>query len=553
MRTRALSCAQRASLRCASVKSPLGIDKETCNNTEAQTTYIWDEENRLQAVDTNPSTVEVDGISLYTYDDHGERIVKDVLYQGFITPGPQAPVDHMYSVYPNGLVTMKVYIGTLISSLPTYTKHYYAGTQRISGALGSSEKIGVFNCNWLIIPFGNGGAPINEKDVALQKAQAAVAHGNDILQQLNINGATYGQNGGYTGNCTTDFSGPQENDVFWYHLDHLGSSSFITGKDGEVNQNIEYFPSGETFVENHLNSYNTPYLYNSKELDDETGYYYYGARYYNPRTSLWLGTDALAGYDPIMNSEHYIDGQHNGGVYNSGNLNPYTYCYQNPLVYIDPNGKQVNKIKKYEQQAHNFKSFETNNFRINPNTKTWYFDHTASARNKTIKFMGGVLGFETDSQNTVMAGPVIEKVKNARSVKIAQVELTKLLFKDGKLDKGETQGYWYDIGTIFGKDHKNFARISVMSGIDLMDGNFYDKNTFFQEENVLGSFWASARVSEDGKNIIMTVFDTKTIGSLTDGLLKRDKGSKASKFHSYIWNVPTKDFLIQAYKNSKTK
>jgi len=222
-----------------------------------------------------------------------------------------------------------------------YTKHYFAGTQRINGALGSSENIGVFNCDWLITPMGNGAPPINEKDVALQKAQAAAAHGNTILQQLGINGVTYGQGGGYTGNCTTDFSGPEETDVYWYHSDHLGSTSFVTGIDGEVNQNIEYFPSGETFVENHLNSYNTPYKFNSKELDDETGYYYYGARYYNPRVSLWLNVDPLASYDPIMNAEHYIDGQHNAGIYNSGNLNPYIYTYNSPIVYIDPNGKQA--------------------------------------------------------------------------------------------------------------------------------------------------------------------------------------------------------------------
>jgi hypothetical protein len=45
-----------------------------------------------------------------------------------------------------------------------------------------------------------------------------------------------------------------------------------------------------------------------------------------------------------MNDEHYIDGEHNGGVYNSGNLNSYGYCYQNPVKYIDPNGKQVDVI-----------------------------------------------------------------------------------------------------------------------------------------------------------------------------------------------------------------
>jgi len=94
------------------------------------------------------------------------------------------------------------------------------------------------------------------------------------------------------------------------------------------------------FLENHLNSYNTPYLYNSKELDDETGYYYYGARYYNPRVSLWLNVDPLASYDPIMNGEHYMDGEHNGGVYNSGNLNPYIYTYNSPIIFTDPNGKQ---------------------------------------------------------------------------------------------------------------------------------------------------------------------------------------------------------------------
>ena len=68
---------------------------------------------------------------------------------------------------------------------------------------------------------------------------------------------------------------------------------------------------------------------------------YYGARYYNPRESVWLSVDPLSGYNPMMEVEHYIDGQHNGGVYNSFNLNTYGYCYQSPIILIDPNGKQV--------------------------------------------------------------------------------------------------------------------------------------------------------------------------------------------------------------------
>ena len=50
--------------------------------------------------------------------------------------------------------------------------------------------------------------------------------------------------------------------------------------------------------------------------------------------------DPLADYNPFYNSEHYIDGQHNEGVYNAGNLNPYIYCYQSPVKFVDPNGKQ---------------------------------------------------------------------------------------------------------------------------------------------------------------------------------------------------------------------
>jgi hypothetical protein len=42
-----------------------------------------------------------------------------------------------------------------------------------------------------------------------------------------------------------------------------------------------------------------------------------------------------------MDDEFYIDGDHNGGVYNHFNHNSYGYCYQSPVRYIDPNGKQV--------------------------------------------------------------------------------------------------------------------------------------------------------------------------------------------------------------------
>ena len=130
---------------------------------------------------------------------------------------------------------------------------------------------------------------------------------------------------------------------FYYHPDHLGSSSYITNLDGEVVQHIEYVPFGEVFVEERNNIWNTPYLFNAKEFDEETGLYYYGARYYDPRLSLWVSVDPISNYDP-SNSENYLDGEHNNGIYNPYNLFCYGYCYQNPIRLTDPNGKQVDFI-----------------------------------------------------------------------------------------------------------------------------------------------------------------------------------------------------------------
>jgi len=83
--------------------------------------------------------------------------------------------------------------------------------------------------------------------------------------------------------------------LYFYHSDHLGSSSLVTDMSGNVTQHVEYVPFGEVFIEERDNeTWSTPYKFNGKELDEETGLYYYGARYYDPRVSLWLGVDPLA-------------------------------------------------------------------------------------------------------------------------------------------------------------------------------------------------------------------------------------------------------------------
>ena len=81
--------------------------------------------------------------------------------------------------------------------------------------------------------------------------------------------------------------------------------------------------------------YYLPFRFTGKPLDEETGYYYFGARYYNPRLSVWLTSD------PAM-SDYFSDTQKGeGGVFNFVNLNAYHYGGNNPVKYKDDEGEWI--------------------------------------------------------------------------------------------------------------------------------------------------------------------------------------------------------------------
>ena len=134
--------------------------------------------------------------------------------------------------------------------------------------------------------------------------------------------------------------------TYYYHSDHLGSAQLITDNEGREYERIEYTPYGEYWVEKRAPENRTlPFKFTGKERDEETGLYYYGARYMDPRTSRWLSTDpALTDYIPMAPVDDNAK-KHNqnlpgmGGIYNSINMHLYHYAGNNPVKYVDPTGK----------------------------------------------------------------------------------------------------------------------------------------------------------------------------------------------------------------------
>lgn len=286
----------------------------------------WDEENRLLASDD-------DGfVTNYWYDADGERTVK--------TSGESEQV-YVNSEFAGGRTNtakFSLYVSPYLVANQggRYTKHIYIGSQRIVSKIGDFASYG---SDPRRIQYAGSEADAISVDYAGKySAQQEAIKENYATFDVPYNGTDNNDYVNGEGFCCDDGSmeaaqtramakalednfqegDAYENLQFYYHSDHLGSSSYITNLDGEVVQHIEYVPFGEVFIEERNNIWNTPYLFNAKEFDEETGLYYYGARYYDPRLSLWISTDALKEKTP--------------------NISPYVYTENNPIIYIDPDG-----------------------------------------------------------------------------------------------------------------------------------------------------------------------------------------------------------------------
>ena len=288
----------------------------------------WDEENRLLASDDNGF------VTNYWYDADGERTVK--------TSGEsdQVYVNSEFAGGRTNTAKFSLYVSPYLVANQggRYTKHIYIGSQRVVSKIGDFDSYGSDPRRIQYAGSETDGLSVDYKQKYVQQLQ--VIKDNYATFAVPYNGEDNNDYVDGKGFCCNDGSleaaqtralaraaknNFQEGDAyekmqFYYHPDHLGSSSYITNLEGEVVQHIEYVPFGEVFVEERNNIWNTPYLFNAKEFDEETGLYYYGARYYDPRISLWISTDPK--------QESYFA------------FSSYVYCGNNPLIYIDPNGKE---------------------------------------------------------------------------------------------------------------------------------------------------------------------------------------------------------------------
>ena len=115
---------------------------------------------------------------------------------------------------------------------------------------------------------------------------------------------------------------------FYFHVDHLGSTSVLTTEDGELHEHLRFFPDGEVWIEKGPRKPINGYQFSGKPYDPETGFADFGMRFYDPSMSLWLSVD------PAL-----VDGP-GAAVGSPMALSPYAYAAQSPMVFVDPDGRE---------------------------------------------------------------------------------------------------------------------------------------------------------------------------------------------------------------------
>ncbi len=325
---------------------------------------FWSESNNLKAVG------ERGVLSHYVYDAGGERVLKSdgVSKKMYVNGNDPEKTTQMgsYTYYPSGFMVLgeksmsKHYyidgqrIATRVSAMPshrfkieendTYSGLRHVLEEEVKGIAVQAQYpqiVWVPNADTQGTYTPPSNTLVNEPDCAYVIEQLIINFSQDNDKELCYKNFLdkYNEvlnNGGSfcalldeitnsnPDGCLTGETIPEilSSEMYWIHPDHLGSSSVLTNSISKITNWYEYMPFGESLMELSNNEYGNPYKYNGKEFDSQTGWYYYGARYYDPQRSFWLSVDPLVEIT----------------------MSPYAYTWNDPVNYTDPTGMMGERI-----------------------------------------------------------------------------------------------------------------------------------------------------------------------------------------------------------------
>jgi len=280
-----------------------------------------------------------------------------------------------------------------------------------------------------------------------------------------------------------------ENRYIYQYRDHLGNArvSFAKKIDGsvEITDTNDYYPFGLNHIgteyKGYLGSYYN-YKYNGKEIQ-ETGMFDYGARFYMPDIGRWGVVDPLAE--------------------TSRRWSPYTYAYNNPIRFIDPDGMQNQDIivgKDYQEKFTN--SLESV---FGDKAKSFSYDEKGK-----LAFNGNEKDFNKDQKevfdqlNNLMKSPDVTNVIYESSYTVNA--------KDGTSHTIDTTKHGGE-GTLSKKENPNFTENYIVidpAGKDIIPTNI-----------VTDAYYTTkgSRESESGNpNYSSTFFKTNTSDKTWHGL-----------------------------------
>ncbi len=109
--------------------------------------------------------------------------------------------------------------------------------------------------------------------------------------------------------------------TYYYHPNHIQSTSVVTDANGNEVTRMAYLPFGEVSQANSTGANTVTAKFTGQDYDDSFGLYYYNARYYDPSIGRFMSADTVV--PDAWNAQAY---------------NRYSYALNNPINYVDSSG-----------------------------------------------------------------------------------------------------------------------------------------------------------------------------------------------------------------------